>query len=248
MDQYPNLAHVRQILEQYATIDKVLQALREEKKLLRLKMLLPGKRVLTWNEIQKFEETYHFVEKEVEGRYWDSGEPGISHLLGTTVIALFALEVRNIDELMADLTHDLIEDFPLRWANHYLREYTSSEAASIVQVNTRDRITDRDKDEKNDAYYGHVADREVTARCKLCDGLHNQITLPGFKQDLPPRERLVHLKRKMIEAESKLLAIARRYDILVKELEEAIQFNWIWIRDLEQKERSLETMGSDRDF
>ena len=159
--------------------------------------------------------TYERMEKQFSGVRRESDGPYIDHLFAVATILMIHLGVTDANEVLAALLHDVTEHFPKEWpSSRILREY-GSEVAYLVDIMTkpsgRDDETDEEREARIDTYHERFKTaKKAAVRLKMCDWMHNILTLIYCT---PEKQ-----KRKWLEALRYALPRALEHRVLYGEL------------------------------
>lgn len=149
------------------------------------------------------------VRDDADVRYFE-------HLRFVTLILILYLRVRDPEVIAATLLHDIIEDID-GWDEERLAlEFTPRVARLVYGVTKPDEaLFGGDKEARNHEYHEMLmrVEREA-AMIKLCDRLHNLLTLLSTT---PEKQR-----RKVTETQNFYLRIAEKHTLLIHELEAAL--------------------------
>ncbi|MBP7811222.1 MAG: HD domain-containing protein [Candidatus Moranbacteria bacterium] len=169
----------------------------------------------TLKEKETIRITFERMEKQFSGVRRESGGPYIGHLLAVATILMIHLEVTDANEILAALLHDVTEHFPKEWpSSRILKEY-GSEVAYLVDIMTkpsgRDDETDEEREVRIDTYHDRFKiAKKAAVRLKMCDWMHNILTLIYCA---PEKQ-----KRKWLEALRYALPRALEHRVLYGEL------------------------------
>lgn len=203
-DEYPKLALVRQVVERYGNETELFRYLKQyggfSKKDLRF---LRNINALVTDEFGK-------IERESKELY-------VTHLHGVCAIGAVYCGTLDPELLAAFLLHDITEEFPRRWSYPFVEAYSRKGVAELVHICSIDRNYHyyESKEEYLESYFKQIGQSPRTVLLKLCDRLHNQLTLSACsveKQCLKNRE-----------TERYVLPLALKHSILAEELEESIR-------------------------
>ncbi len=158
---------------------------------------------------------YGLMERQFEGVRRDSGGPYMDHLRTVASILMIHLRVTDANEVLAALLHDVTEHFPDTWPITRILEEYGPEVAYLVNIMTKssgcDNETDEERRERIHRYHERFKTaRKAGVRLKMCDWLHNILTLIYCT---PEKQQ-----RKWCEALEYALPRALEYDVLYKEL------------------------------
>lgn len=203
-DEYPKLALVRQVVEQYGN----------EKKLFEYLTQYGG---FSKKDLRFLRNINALVTDEFKDIKRDGGEPYVTHLHGVCAIGAVYCGTLDPELLAAFLLHDITEEFPRRWSYPFVEAYTRKGVAELVDMCSIDRNYHyyESKEEYLESYFKKIGQSPRTLLLKLCDRMHNQLTLSACdvkKQCLKNRE-----------TERYVLPLALRHSILAEELEESIR-------------------------
>ncbi len=171
----------------------------------------------TTTQYALIEEAYKDVEEAFKGDFRDSGEPYFEHPRGVALIVIIWLKVKDHNLIIAALLHDICEDHPELWTVDRVRKKYGKYVASLVKWLSEPPIeTCGSKIEVERIYHGrsNCAPRGFFI-LKLPDRLYNLITLWGCTEE----KRL----KKIIETRLHYLPWAKKYKILHREMEEALE-------------------------
>lgn len=206
MGKYPRLALLRRIIEYYGNEETLFRYLRTQGRL--------DKKDLHF--LQKINDlvTEEFVDSDP--RY--SGEPYVTHLHATTVIAAVYCGFNyDVEILAATLLHDIREEFPHKWTEERVREHSTARTASIVTACTIDRNLHYydHEEERMEFYFREALGLFERVIVKGSDRLHNQLTL----EFCTPKQQ----EKKNRETERFILPAAIAHSFLEEEFRESIR-------------------------
>lgn len=178
-------------------------------------------------------DAYELAEKEFASVKRESGEPYMTHNHGVTVIGVVYMGIRNYQEIAALPLHDLQEEFWMKWPTYKIAERFGNGIARIVDECTIiPHFYHFDSEEERQAFYfnrirrSHAVSarlrnsvrrtRPGSKRVKLCDRLHNLLTMKSIKD---PKRRMAKIR----ETQTHLMPSARKYRILYSELSAAMK-------------------------
>lgn len=165
---------------------------------------------------EEIEKAYDCAETALEGKFREGGERSFSHSRAVALIMIACLRVRDHRLIIAGLLHDIVEDCP-EWTVELVEQKFGAYTAMLISYLTRPprwKFISRE-------VYGRVfhlqfrfAPRDFFL-IKLADRFHNMTTLGPCS----------HAKqvRQIEETRKYYLPYARKYNILVRELEEALE-------------------------
>ena len=173
-------------------------------------------------DFRLIEKAYNVAEREFQLEIRDSGRSYFEHLEATAIIILFllaALGLRDASLVAAALLHDIIEDIP-GWSYTRLEREFNRDVAVLVDWVSKEPIEmyGGSKERQLDAYHAKIYLAPRRPRLlKLCDNLHNMVTL--FETQIDKQ------KRKVAESRAYYLPIAEEEQALYGELEQEIMRN-----------------------
>ena len=143
-------------------------------------------------EMEKIKLAYALAEFGHSEQRRDNGEPYFNHLVGSTLILVDELGITDVDLVVSELLHDMLEDSPILNKGSLLLIF-GKRVAQIVQNVTKPKRNDPrfgNDSERHQAYFTHLQSCRVDEKIvKLVDRLHNVRTL---NQCLPKkRERKI---------------------------------------------------------
>lgn len=164
------------------------------------------------------QDAYGLAKKEFEGKMREGGERYFEHLRDVALIKLLWLRKKDPEHVAALLLHDLPEDIQGWTSERVGKRLKNKNVATYIDWMTKPDIKDFPSKEMRDHAYHLRLDFSPTEikEDKLCDRLHNMITIDGC-----PAEKRV---RKIRETEGWYLHTADKYGILYHELVEAIMW------------------------
>lgn len=210
------LAKIRRLLERYASKQSLFRHLEEH--LFRR----------TDHRYRVIRDAYELAEREFADVRRESGEPYMTHLHAVVVIGVIYAGIRDYRVICALILHDIQEEFWTKWPTYKIAARFGRSIAKIVDECTIIPHLHYFASEEDRAAYYYTRIRRSHAvkprmrgkmrrvhtgsiRVKLCDRLHNIITL-CFIRD---RARRLYKTR---ETKIHLLDLARKYQFLYKEL------------------------------
>ena len=164
---------------------------------------------------KEIEKAYDCAERALEGKFRDGGERSFSHSRATALILIACSRVRDYHLIIAGLLHDIVEDCP-EWTVELVEQKFGAYVAMLIGYLTRPpRWKFVSREVYGRAYHlqFRFAPRDFFL-IKLADRLHNMTTLGPCS----------HAKqvRQIDETRKYYLPYAKKYHILVRELEEAL--------------------------
>lgn len=164
---------------------------------------------------KEIEKAYDYAEIALDGKFREGGERSFSHSRAVALIQIACSRVRNHRLIIAGLLHDIVEDCP-EWTVELVEQKFGAYVAMLIGYLTRPpRWRFISREVYGRAYHLHFrfAPRDFFL-IKLADRLHNIITLGPCS----------HAKqiRQIKETRKYYLPYAKKYNILVRELEEAL--------------------------
>jgi (p)ppGpp synthase/HD superfamily hydrolase len=107
------------------------------------------------------------------GQLRDEGTPFIDHPVAVTTILWRELGCREIDILLAAMTHDVLEDCP-DWTEETLGDLIGSRATDLVLAVTKVQQKDETNAQRDRRYLDNLHDAPHDVRLlKLADRIHN---------------------------------------------------------------------------
>ncbi len=178
-------------------------------------------------------DAYELCEQEFAGIKRESGEPYMTHLHAVMVIGVVHCGIQDYRIIAALVLHDLQEDFWVKWPTYHIAERYKRDIALIVDECTIiPHFYHFASEEEREAFYyrrikkSHAVSPRLRGKMrrnrygsipvKLSDRIHNILTL-GF---VDSQTRRIN---KIRETERHLLSLARKYQILYKELSAALR-------------------------
>ncbi|MEK7569174.1 MAG: HD domain-containing protein [Patescibacteria group bacterium] len=164
---------------------------------------------------KEIEKAYDCAERALEGKFRDGGERSFSHSRATALILIACSRVRDYHLIIAGLLHDIVEDCP-EWTVELVEQKFGAYVAMLIGYLTRPpRWKFVSREVYGRAYHlqFRFAPRDFFL-IKLADRLHNMTTLGPCS----------HAKqiRQIEETRKYYLPYAKKYRILVREIEEAL--------------------------
>lgn len=159
---------------------------------------------------------YRTAKVEFRNKVREEGVRYFEHLRCVTLILILYLRVRDAEVIAAALLHDIIEDIKGWDEQRVAHEFTPRVARLVFSVTKPDEaLFGGSKEARNHEYHEMLmrVEREA-AMIKLCDRLHNLLTLLSTS----PEKQM----RKVLETENFYLRIAEKHTILIHELEAAL--------------------------
>lgn len=167
-------------------------------------------------EYRLIEKAYEDAKTAFRGSERESGERYFEHLRAVALILMEYLRVRDPKMIVAALMHDIVEDIDEWHHDRMIREY-GQEIANLIWWVTKPPVSEYgdNKEARNRAYHQrlHDAPREALI-IKLCDRLHNMITMWGVDE--------AKQRRKVVETQDFYLVLAEKTIVLIHELEAAL--------------------------
>lgn len=164
---------------------------------------------------KKIKKAYDYAESASDGKLRESGERSFSHSRATALILISYLKVRDHRLIIAALLHDLVEDYP-EWTVGMIEQKFGKYVAILIDYLTkppRGRFASKELCNRAYRLQFRFAPR-VFFLVKLSDRLHNILTLGACS-------RMKQI-RQIKETRLYYLLYAKKYNILVRELEEAL--------------------------
>ncbi len=126
----------------------------------------------------RLQETFQFAAAAHQNQVRDEGSPFIEHPVRVTQILWQELGNRDIDMLLAALTHDVLEDCP--WISRaVLASLIGEPAVQIVEDVTKQSVPDEMKTERDRAYLDRLPHLPIESRLvKLADRIDNLRGVP----------------------------------------------------------------------
>lgn len=165
---------------------------------------------------REVERAYNFAKDAFRGRFRDGGkERYFEHIRAVTLFLIVYVRVTDHRLIIAALLHDIVEDIP-SWTIERVRTEFGDYVATLVDYLSKPSKKEFPSKEERDRVY-HCrfcfAPREFFL-IKLCDRLHNLITLGTCTEE--------KRRRKIEETRSYYLPYATTHFILLHEIEDAI--------------------------
>ncbi|MEK7478261.1 MAG: HD domain-containing protein [Patescibacteria group bacterium] len=147
-------------------------------------------------EMKKIKLAYALAEFGHSEQSRDNGEPYFNHLVAATLILVDELGVTDVDLVVSELLHDMLEDSPIL-NEAALTLIFGKRVAKIVQNVTKPKRNDPrfgSDDERHQAYFARITSCRVDEKIvKMADRLHNVRTLDNCL--LQKRERKIRETR-----------------------------------------------------
>lgn len=205
-DEYPKLALVRQVVEEYGNETALFEYLKQQGR-------------FSKKELRLLRSISRLATEEFKGIRRYSGKPYVTHLYSVCAIgAVYCGALDDSDLLKAALLHDITEEFPRLWPYHRVETYSTKRVAELVHTCSIDRnwpYYNDNKEEYLKSYFEKIGRSSEATSLKLWDRIHNQLTLIACSTE--------RQYRKNRETERYVLPLAIKHSVLAEELEESIR-------------------------
>ncbi len=160
---------------------------------------------------------YHIAKDAFHDKYREGGDQYFEHLRAVALIMIEHLRVFDHNLIITGLLHDIVEDVSDEWNYDRLIKEFNETVSGYVWWLSKPKLSEFKSKVERDRFYHHQllfrAPREVLI-VKLPDRLHNLLTMWDVSGD--------KRQRKIAETEDFYLPLAVREDILIHEIEAAI--------------------------